>query len=320
MNREGAGIQLVAAASRTGKNLADFIEEFPRVKGYRDYHAMLEEVKPDFVSICAFPPDREEMTLAALSAGAKAIWIEKPFAISMGAAHRMILAAEEHGARLFVNFQRRFGRPFEWIQDSVGAGRIGDLIGVQISQPGNEFINFGPHLVDAALNIIDASKNRRAVKVFAAVEWSEDRYQGIAAESQIAGTVHFSDGSRMVVEAGRSHPALPSVIRFDGTEGFAELRLSPLSEEPGIARGHFRGDTGVIVLDIDENFHHGAIDKNLYVDRALQDILDALENGRSSRIDAAAVLPGLEIMLALYESANQGKMIDLPLAQQESPF
>lgn len=320
MSREGAGIQLVAAASRTGKNLEDFIGEFPQAKGYQDYRAMLEEVRPDFVSICAFPPDREEMVSAALSAGAKAIWIEKPFAISLGEAHRMMRAAEGHEARLFVNFQRRFGRPFEWIKDAVGAGRIGDLVGVQISQPGNEFMNFGPHLVDAALNIIDAPKNRRAVKVFAAVEWSENTYQGIAAESQIVGTVHFSDGFRMVVEAGKSHPALPCVIRFDGTLGFAELRLSPLGGESGIARGHFLGDAGVTVLDTDENFHHGSVDRNLYVDRALQDILDALENGRPSRIDAAAVLPGLEIMLALYESANQGKMIDLPLARQESPF
>ena len=64
----------------------------------------------------------------------------------------------------------------------------------------------------------------------------------------------------------------------------------------------------------------GAPDTNLYVDRALKDILQAVKTGEPSRLDAATVLPGLEILLALFESANQKKMLSLPLKQQETPF
>lgn len=131
-----AGVGLVAAASRSEKNTADFLAEFPGLRGYQDYRKMLSEERPEFVSICAFPPDREAMVAGALEAGAKVLWIEKPFAVSMGAAHRMLEATAAHGARLFVNFQRRFGQPFEWGKAVVGEGRIGNLIGVQISQPG----------------------------------------------------------------------------------------------------------------------------------------------------------------------------------------
>ena len=315
-----AQVELVAAASRSEKNIADFLAEFPGVRGYQDYRKMLAEERPEFVSICAFPPDREAMVAAALDAGAKVLWIEKPFAISMGAAHRMIQAAEAHGARLFVNFQRRFGQPFEWVKAAVGEGRIGNLIGVQINQPGNEIINFGPHLIDAALNVMNVPFERQPVRVFGAVEWSDSLYQGVPTETQLIGTVHFSDGVQMVIEAGKLQAGRVPVIRFDGEYGFLELRLSPLEGESGIARGLFRGISEVTVCDTEENFHHGTTDKNLYVDRALKDILNAVKTGEPSRLDAATVLPGLEILLALFESANQREMLSLPLKQQETPF
>ena len=39
-----------------------------------------------------------------------------------------------------------------------------------------------------------------------------------------------------------------------------------------------------------------------------------------SRIDATTVLPGLEILLALYVSARQQKMLVIPLVEEETPF
>ncbi len=320
IRQAGSGLQLVAAASRSQKNVQDFVAEFPGVSGFQDYRELLEQERPDFVSVCAFPPSREEMVLAAVEAGAKAIWVEKPFAISMGSARRMLRAAEKTGARLFVNFQRRYGQPFEWVKERVGTGSIGKVLGVQVSQPGNEVINFGPHLIDAALNVLNVPFDRHPVRAFGAVEWSDGLYQGVPVETQITGTVHFSDGSRMALEAGKHVAELAPVIRFDGELGFAELRLSPLPGEAGVARGRFRVHSAVTVLDSAENFHHGATDTNLYVDRALRDIVQAVENGLPCRLDADSVLPGLEILLALFESARQGRMLDLPLAQQESPF
>jgi hypothetical protein len=52
----------------------------------------------------------------------------------------------------------------------------------------------------------------------------------------------------------------------------------------------------------------------------LKDILHAFQSGGPSRLDAVTVLPGLEILLALFESANQGKMLPIPLMEQETPF
>ena len=58
--------QLAAACSRTARNVQDFCSEFSGMVPYQDYREMLRKERPDLVSICAFPPDREEMVMAAL--------------------------------------------------------------------------------------------------------------------------------------------------------------------------------------------------------------------------------------------------------------
>ncbi len=81
--------KLVAAASRAAANRDTFANEFPGVRMYTDYREMLTQQKPDLVSICGFPQDREPMLAAALAAGAKVLWVEKPFALSLGEGSRM---------------------------------------------------------------------------------------------------------------------------------------------------------------------------------------------------------------------------------------
>jgi len=41
--------------------------------------------------------------------------------------------------------------------------------------------------------------------------------------------------------------------------------------------------------------------------------------GAPTRITAAEALRGLEIMMAMYESAHLGRMVDFPLAQEAFP-
>lgn len=313
-------ISLVAAASRAEQNRADFQAEFPGTHMYADYREMLTQERPDFVSVCAFPPDREAMVNAALQAGAKTIWVEKPFAISMAVAHRMLQAAEAHGARLFVNFQRRFGAPFEWVKQTVGCGRIGRLVSVQINQPCNKLIDFGPHLIDAILNTIDAPATCQPVSALAGVEWCDELYQGIPVESQLIGTVHFNNGLELIVESGRNVPERAPILRFNGEEGFVEMLFNPHPEKRSVALGRLIGEPGITAFESEENFHHGDIDRNLYVSRALRDIVEAVTTGRPSRLDAQAVLPGLEILLGLFTSARDHAMVEFPLAEQNSPF
>jgi predicted dehydrogenase len=304
------GLKLVAVADRVEKNAADFCVEFPGCKAYTDYRAMLEREKPDVVTVSAFPPYREEMVMAALAAGAKGIVIEKPMATGLGAARRMMDAAAKTGCRLFVHHQRRYGKPFEWWRDAVVNGEIGELEGIDIAQPFGTFMNFGPHLVDAALFAL--GRERRAVRVIASVDMSAPGdYQGVPSETQMLASVHFSDGVRLSIEAGNRACGKLPVLRANGTHGFAELRLDPIPGEACVFRKVCAGGD-VVSPATNEHFHHSE-DGTLYVERAYRDIHQALSAGAATRIDADEALRGLEIIMAAYDAGRRGGILDLPV-------
>jgi len=307
------GVELTAAASRNPKNVADFQAEFAGVKGYTEYQEMLHKEKPEWVSICAFPPDREAMAMAALEAGCRILWIEKPFTVSIGAARRILAAATARNCRVYVNHQRRYGLCFEWFKERVTGLKFGPVRRVSLQHPGKGFINFGPHLVDAALLALE---NRQPVAVQAAVDWSvEGLYQGIRTETNIVGTVWFDDKSRLSIESGDkfNQPCLQAVCE----NGVVELYLSPYDATGSICRAFGAGQSQESPL-FGEHFHHNDTDRNLFYDRAAADILQCFQSGHPSRIDASHALTGLEVILGLYESARQGRRIGLPLGDDVS--
>lgn len=311
------GIELVAACSRSEQNVADFIKEFPACKGFQDYRQMLKEAKPDLVSVCAFAPDREAMVMEALENGARAVWIEKPFALTLSAAGRMMDAAAKKGARLFVNHQRRYGKPFEWLRDAAASGKIGEVLGFDIVQPFSDILGFGPHLVDAALFTLGAE--RRVAALFGAVDWTlAHDWQGARQEGQFLGSVHFNDGTRLTIEAGKHSCKKLPVLRVNGSLGFAELHLSPASDAKSIFRARFAGEAEISSPSTNEHFHHSE-DPALYMKRAALDVLSAINNGTATRIDADEGYRGLEILLGIYESARQQKMLVPPFVINEPP-
>jgi predicted dehydrogenase len=315
--RRVRGLELAAAADRVPEHVADFCVEFPGCAPYTDYRAMLQAERPDLVVVSAYPPFREEMVLAAVAAGARAVVAEKPMATGLGAARRMMAAAEQAGCRLFVHHQRRYGKPFEWWRDAVANGEIGELEEIAIAQPHALFMDFGPHLVDAALFALGPA--RRAERVFAAADLSLLLdYQGTRAEAQLLASVHFDDGARLVIEAGQRTCARLPVLRASGTRGFAELRLDPLEDEGGVFRKVVAGQP-LASPATNEHFHHSE-DGTLYVERAYRDIDQALRTGAATRIDAAEALRGLEIIMAAYESARLRRLVELPLAQEAFPL
>ncbi len=295
------GFELVGACSRTQKNVDDFCAEYPTATGYQDYTLMLEELRPDLVSVCAFAPDREAMVNAALDCGARGIIIEKPFALSLDAAERMMAKAGACGARLFVNHQRRYGKPFEAFRDA--AGQVGDLLSIDIVQPFGNILDFGSHVIDAALFAL--GKERKLDNLFAAVDWHDaQEWQGTRVESRSLATVYFNDGVRLTYEAGNNPIVKHPLLRLNGSQGFAELHMEPVADASNVFRAKLAGSADIISLDSTEHIHHSE-DPNIYMKRAVADICKAMTEGTETRIDASEAYRGMQIMMGIYESARQ---------------
>lgn len=295
-------ITLIAAASRTRKNVDDFCAAFPGTKPYTDYREMLAIERPEWVSICAFPPDREAMALAAMETGCKLLLVEKPFAVTREALENIQREAHARGVRVFVNHQRRYGQWFEWFREQVQSETCGALRSLSLYHGGSGFINFGPHLLDAALFALEP---RRPISLQAAVDWTEaGDYQGVRTERSILADILFDDGVHLTLHSGPDAGKGQPCLRATCASGLVELYFGPFGSTRALGRTvteqEASPDFGT------EHFHHNDTEPNLFYDRTVLDIWACFRKNKPCRIDAIHAATGTKIILGIYESARLG--------------
>ncbi|MHB9023947.1 MAG: Gfo/Idh/MocA family protein [Armatimonadota bacterium] len=92
---------------------------------YTDYRDLLDAV--DAVWVCTEPFHRLEIVTGAAAAG-KHIFTEKPVALTLSEADRMIAAAEAAGVTFMVGYCLRFWNPFKLLRDTFAGGELGELV------------------------------------------------------------------------------------------------------------------------------------------------------------------------------------------------
>jgi phthalate 4,5-cis-dihydrodiol dehydrogenase len=85
---------------------------------------MFETVRPDAVYIATPTRTHEELTVLAVAHGAHVL-VEKPIALDLASAERMIAAAREHGRALMVNHKRSADREVLAMRAVIRSGEIG---------------------------------------------------------------------------------------------------------------------------------------------------------------------------------------------------
>jgi len=105
-----------ASARRLGEDLG--------VDWLTDPQSLIDDPGIEAVAITCASTAHAGLVVAAARAG-KAVFVEKPMAMTLADADRAVAAAEAAGIPLQVGFNRRFARDFAWAHDAVAAGRIG---------------------------------------------------------------------------------------------------------------------------------------------------------------------------------------------------
>ncbi|HID90521.1 TPA: Gfo/Idh/MocA family oxidoreductase, partial [Candidatus Bathyarchaeota archaeon] len=93
---------------------------------YADWHEMFDREKLDIVYICLPPFAHEDEVTIAAEKGVH-VFIEKPIALSMDLAKRMVRAVERHGVKSQVGYQCRFGLGVERAKQLIQSGEAGDV-------------------------------------------------------------------------------------------------------------------------------------------------------------------------------------------------
>lgn len=88
-------IELVAACDISEQRRTEFCDERGIERRYADYQALLDEVRPEIVSVCTWNATHMPIAIAAMEAGARTVISEKPMSDELGGPmDAMVLSGE----------------------------------------------------------------------------------------------------------------------------------------------------------------------------------------------------------------------------------
>jgi predicted dehydrogenase len=127
LRRHVPEVEIAAICDITPANLQTALNANPGAKGYSDYRRMLAE-EPGLDAVLVVVPNflHAEVALAAMEAG-KHVLVEKPMALSLADADRMIATGRKKNRVLQVGLQSRYSEVYARMAQMIREGTIGDV-------------------------------------------------------------------------------------------------------------------------------------------------------------------------------------------------
>ncbi len=124
------GAELAAVAEPRADVAADFAARFPGAAVYSGHRELLAHPGLDAVVVATPTATHRDVVLDAAAAG-KAIFCEKPPALTLAATDEMIAAADRAGVLFQVGFMRRFDAGYMEARKRLDAGVIGRPVAIR---------------------------------------------------------------------------------------------------------------------------------------------------------------------------------------------
>jgi phthalate 4,5-cis-dihydrodiol dehydrogenase len=124
-------VSVVAGADVVPETLLRFAERFPGAKTYDSAEALCRD--PNVEAVWVSSPNRfhAEHTILAASHG-KHVVVEKPMAVTLADAQRMVSAADDYGVKLLAGHTRAFTLPVRAMRRVIESGKYGQLRALNI--------------------------------------------------------------------------------------------------------------------------------------------------------------------------------------------
>jgi predicted dehydrogenase len=119
-----------------------------RAAGFAGVAEMIERTAPDLVNVVTHPSARLPLIREAIDAGAGALLVEKPVALTRGELAELRVLSER--AFIVVNTQYRWMSHWQRFWRVLGDGGIGDIRSIRVSTA-VDVLEQGPHLLSLAL-------------------------------------------------------------------------------------------------------------------------------------------------------------------------
>jgi predicted dehydrogenase len=132
-------------------------DRWPGIAKYTDFREMLAKEQLDLISVVTPDHLHADIVEAAVNAGIKAIYCEKPIATTLADADRMIAVTEAAGVPMSINHTRRWYDVFQYAKAAIDAGHFGRVTHIHALTTGPRAMLFrnGTHLIDISTFFAD---------------------------------------------------------------------------------------------------------------------------------------------------------------------
>lgn len=292
-------VELAACADINSENLSAFVERFKVPHGFDDYRRMLQEIKPDIVSVATYVGLHYPMIEAAARAGVKGVLCEKPFLNSPSEILKLRRLIEETGVKIAVAHTRRFQPDFARAKELYCSGAVGEPLMCMAGIQDWDLSEWGAHWLD----MFRFFHNDAPVKyVMAQARVRDFRGYGHAMEEHAVAYFEFEGGGRAVLDGGRKLNSPDLSLTLVGTQG--------------VIHSYIEGR--LVVQDAsgerEENFADHPMAGYMPIwDAMLDGLITEIEGGAPSMLGAENMMKTSELNLAAYISCLRGDRVDLPL-------
>ncbi|PID82590.1 MAG: oxidoreductase [Clostridiales bacterium] len=318
-------LDIVAMCDVNSESIKKIKEEFgiKDAKEYSDYKEMLEKEDIDLASICTESGLHGEIALYAIEKGVNLI-VEKPIALSLEEADRIIEKSREKNVKVCACHQNRFNKSIQKIREAVDKDMFGKLSHGSAHIRWNREKNYysqaswrgtwkqdGGALMNQCIHNIDLLRWMMGTEIDEVFAYTDRKFHNyIEAEDVGIAIVKFSNGSFGIIEGTTNvYPKnLEETLFIFGEKGTAKAGGKSVNL---IEDWKFAGeDEEKVKEEFSENppniygFGHTPLFK---------DVIEAINEDRDPYVDAVDGRNALELVLAIYKSAAEGRPVKLPL-------
>ena len=292
-----------------------------QVRAFASVEEMLACPEIDVVTICVPSGLHAELAIKAANAG-KHIIVEKPMAITKEQLDAMEEACTRNGVMLSSVAQSRFTSGVRKAKQAIEDGYLGKMVcadvymkfnrtqeyyntggwrGTKAMDGGGALMNQGIHGVDLLLYLAGDVKSVYAV--------SKTLARQIEVEDTLSAVLEFKSGATGVIQATTSvYPGYPRRLELNGDKGTIVL------EEGNLVRWDME-DTTLPAVTLKSNVRSSAsAPTDFSADnhtKQFKDVIQALRNGTKPLIDIREGRRAVDLILAIYQSAEERRVIEL---------
>jgi predicted dehydrogenase len=275
----------------------------------------------DFVDVCTFPAYRLQ-AVELCAKNRKHVLVQKPMAIDLDIATRMIEVARDARIQLGVVSQHRFDDSFLFLKRAIVAGRLGKILqadayvkwyrsaeyyapaikGTWAGEGGGALITQAIHQVDLLIHLAGGVD-----EVFGF--WKLGGLHAIESEDSLSAVLHYSSGALGVIQAATSlWPGYPERVEIHGTKGSAIVTGDQLTT------WDVQDDSGEPAPIGNQTASGASVPMAISVvpfERQLSDFGDACKAGRPPACAGIDGFKALQLARAIYTSCAENRRFEI---------